>query len=61
MDTNIIMILGLLINFLAMIAGGLKIMGVIVQYHIQNENRMATIEAEIKQLMRHNKLQVRTA
>jgi len=62
MDANTaILLVGLVINFVVMIMGGFKIMGVIVQYHIQNENRMATIEAEIKQLMRHNKLQVRAA
>lgn len=61
-DSNtLILLIGMVINFLVMIMGGFKIVHTIVQYHIQNEKRMATIEAEIKQLMRHNKLQVRAA
>jgi len=61
MDTSTIMIAGLVINFLAMIGGGFKIIAIIVQYHIQNENRLATIEEQVQQLMRHNNMKVRVA
>jgi hypothetical protein len=52
MDTGtVLMIVGLVINFMAMMIGGLKILSVTVQYHVVQERRMATIEQQIRQLM----------
>lgn len=52
MDTGTaLMIVGLVINFIAMMIGGLKILSVTVQYHVVQERRMATIEQQIRQLM----------
>lgn len=60
MDSNtIIMLLALGVNFVAMLAGLAKILSVVVQYHVQQERRMATIEEQIKQLMRVNNMKVR--
>lgn len=58
-DTNTIMIIGLLINFLAMVGGGFRVIQIIISYHIKNERRLATIEEQIQQLMRHNNMKVR--
>lgn len=52
MDTgNALMIMGLIINFIAMMVGGFRILSVTVQYHVVQERRMATIEQQIRQLM----------
>lgn len=62
MDPNTtIMLLALFVNFIVMLIGGFKILHVTVQYHVENERRMVTIEQQIVQLMRAHDMKARAA
>lgn len=59
MDSNTaIMLAALLINFLTMLIGGIKILSVTVKYHVEQERRMVTIEQQIIWLMKAANMKV---
>lgn len=60
METQtLIMLAGLAFNFIAMMVGGVSVLLVVLRHNLRQENRMATMEAQILQLMRAAGLKVR--
>ena len=60
METQtLIMLAGLLVNFVAMVVGGVALLVVILRHNLRQENRMATMEERIDQLMRGSGMHLR--
>lgn len=56
---TLIVLAGLGFNFIAMMIGGVSVLLVVLRHNLRQENRMATMEAQILQLMRAAGLKVR--
>lgn len=56
---TVILLIGLVFNFCVMVTGGITILFMILRYNLRQENRMATVEEQLHQLMRSVGLTVR--
>lgn len=59
MDTQALMLAGLLVNFVAMVIGGVSLFVTVLRHNVRQENRMATMEEQINQLMLHRGMRPR--
>ena len=60
METQtLIMLSALLVNFVAMVVGGVSLLVIVMRHNLRQENRMATMEERIDQLMQGAGLRVR--
>lgn len=59
MDTNAMLLVGLAVNFVTMVIGGLGLLFAVWRYSMANTARMAVMETNIHHLMHAQGLKVR--